>query len=337
MSTPKDLDFYQESINYLLDVQLEDGAISWEKDAKLDPWDHVESAMGLAIGGKIKESKRAFYWMRDNQETDGSWFSEYIDGKSSVTKKESNFIAYIFTGLWHNYLITKDKLFLNEMFETMDMAKNFILDLQTELGDFYWAKEDDKILDDSLITGCSSIYKSLECAEAIYKTLGKDHDDISKSKNSLKRSLIQNPERFDRNCLSKERFSMDWYYPVLCGVISGSEALSRINKKWDKFVVPSLGCRCVSDEPWVTVAESSELVLALLVLKDDKRAENLFNHLHQWKDKVDNLYWTGYVYTDKTFWPIEKPTWTASAVLLAADALYNFSPGSALFLKEWGS
>ena len=63
MSTPKDLDFYQESINYLLDVQLEDGAISWEKDAKLDPWDHVESAMGLAIGGKIKESKRAFYWI----------------------------------------------------------------------------------------------------------------------------------------------------------------------------------------------------------------------------------------------------------------------------------
>ena len=63
-------------------------------------------------------------------------------------------------------------------------------------------------------------------------------------------------------------------------------------------------------------------------------AEELLDSLHQWRDN-DELYWTGYVYPDDKFWPIEKPTWTAGAVLLAADAVYNFTPGSELFSKTW--
>ena len=43
------LSFYRNSIEYILNVQSSDGAICWEKDAKLDPWDHVEAAMGLAV------------------------------------------------------------------------------------------------------------------------------------------------------------------------------------------------------------------------------------------------------------------------------------------------
>ena len=61
----------------------------------------------------------------------------------------------------------------------------------------------------------------------------------------------------------KSRFSMDWYYPVLCGAVTGGEARRRIDKFWDKFVVPDWGVRCVSDRPWVTMAETSELVLTL--------------------------------------------------------------------------
>ena len=60
-----------------------------------------------------------------------------------------------------------------------------------------------------------------------------------------------------------------------------------------------------------------------------------FSWLHQWKDPKDNLYWTGYVYPDKAFWPIEKPTGTAAAVLLAADTLFKFTEASELFLKDW--
>ena len=39
----------------------------------------------------------------------------------------------------------------------------------------------------------------------------------------------------------------------------------------------------------------------------------------------------------KSFGPSEKPTWTAGAVLLAADTLYGFTPGHELFLQDWTS
>ena len=56
---------------------------------------------------------------------------------------------------------------------------------------------------------------------------------------------------------------MEWYYPVLGGALRGAAARSRIDERWDDFVVPGLGIRCVDDRPWVTGAETCELVMAL--------------------------------------------------------------------------
>jgi hypothetical protein len=328
--------FYQDSLDYILKVQMADGSISWEKDKKLDPWDHIEAAMGLVIGGKEAEARSAFIWLKENQEEDGSWFAEYLKGIPSSERKESNFTAYVATGLWHNYLITKNKSLLEEMFSTLDLAMKFVISLQTSYGDIQWAKENNQILDDSLITGCSSIYKSLDCAIPIYSILGKKTEDLVQAKKLLKTCLLENAERFDRSWESKKRYSMDWYYPVMCGVVKGNEAEDRIRSRWDEFIVSGMGCKCVQEEPWVTVAESSELVVALMVIEETDKAKELFDWLHQWRDPKDNLYWTGYVYTDRKYWPIEKPTWTAGAVLLAADSLFAFTNGSKLFLEDWG-
>ena len=119
--------------------------------------------------------------------------------------------------------------------------------------------------------------------------------------------------------------------------MDSKESKKILMSKWNDFVVEGMGCKCVVEEPWVTVAESSELVIALLASGQRKRAEELFSWLHQWKDEEDNLYWTGYVYPDKAFWPVEKPTWTAAAILLAADSLYKFTDASELFLRNWSS
>ena len=190
-------------------------------------------------------------------------------------------------------------------------------------------------MDDSLITGSSSIYKSLECAASIFNLFGKSLEEVLNAMYKLKNSINNNPERYDRSWESKSRYSMDWYYPILCGVFDNKKSIEQINIKWSEFIVEGLGCKCVKEEPWVTVAESSELVVALVKIGPIDEAKELFDSLHQWRDNEDGLYWTGYVYPDKTFWPIEKPTWTAGAVLLAADALYRFTPGSELFLKSW--
>ena len=334
--TSSDLEFYRNSINYILEVQEEDGSIPWEIGEKLDAWDHIEAAMGLSIAGKKVEAMAAFSWLLNNQLSDGSWYSEYKFSEPVTQRRETNFSAYLATGLWHFYLIYKDKDFLEKMLPTLMAAVDFVISMQTAKGDIFWAAEEGKeILDDSLITGSSSIYKSLECAYAIYKLFNLSAEHIFDSMQALKDSINNNPKRYDRTWESKSRYSMDWYYPVLCGVFDEEKSLSQIESKWSEFVIQGKGCKCVVEEPWVTVAESSELVAALVRIGKISEAEELFNSLHQWRDKDDGLYWTGYVYTDKKFWPVEKPTWTAGAVLLAADAIYKFTPGSDLFTKTW--
>ena len=334
--TSSDLEFYRNSINYILEVQEEDGSIPWEIGEKLDPWDHIEAAMGLSIAGKKVEAMAAFSWLLNNQLSDGSWYSEYKFSEPVTQRRETNFSAYLATGLWHFYLIYKDKDFLEKMLPTLFASVDFVISMQTAKGDIFWAAEEEKeILDDSLITGSSSIYKSLECAYAIYKLFNLSAEHIFDSMQALKDSINNNPKRYDRTWESKSRYSMDWYYPVLCVVFDEEKSLSQIESKWSEFVIQGKGCKCVVEEPWVTVAESSELVAALVRIGKISEAEELFNSLHQWRDKNDGLYWTGYVYTDKKFWPVEKPTWTAGAVLLAADAIYKFTPGSDLFTKTW--
>ena len=330
------IEFYKSSVEYILKVQNLDGSIPWEENKKLDPWDHIEAAMGLSVAGKKEEAESAFLWLKENQLSDGSWYSEYLMSSPVTKRKETNFSAYIATGLWHYYLIFEDKNFLKFMLPTITKSVNFVTSMQTEQGDIYWASEEDKeILDDSLITGSSSIYKSLECASAIFNLLGESSLQADISKKNLKNSILNNPERYDRNWESKSRYSMDWYYPILCGIYDDKKSIKDIETKWSKFIVDDMGCKCVEEEPWVTVAESSELVVALVKIGLREEALKIFNSLHQWRDTQDGLYWTGYVYKDKKFWPVEKPTWTAGAVLLAADALYEFTPGSELFLRSW--
>lgn len=123
---------------------------------------------------------------------------------------------------------------------------------------------------------------------------------------------------------------MDWYYPVLGGVLRGPAATARIAEGWDTFVVPGLGVRCVSDRPWVTGAETCELVLALCAIGDHDRAAELFANIQHLRHD-DGGYWTGYVYPDDAFWPVERTSWTAGAVLLASAMLAGDPATTAVF------
>ena len=102
------------------------------------------------------------------------------------------------------------------------------------------------------LTGPSSIYSSLRCAIAAAERLGRERPDWELSLGSLAIAIAHRPERF----LDKERWAMDWYYPILSGVLRGHAAEARVASKWDTFVAPGRGVRCVSDQPWITAAET---------------------------------------------------------------------------------
>jgi MMP endo-(1,4)-3-O-methyl-alpha-D-mannosidase len=86
----------------------------------------------------------------------------------------------------------------------------------------------------------------------------------------------------------------------------------------------------VADRPWVTAAETCELVLALDAMGDRARALQLMRDV-QFLRADDGGYWTGWVWPDEVMWPAEKSTWTAAAIILAADALAGHSPAHRLF------
>jgi len=326
---------------YIAEQQHSDGCIPWFRGQIADPWDHVEAAMGLTVGGWIDEARRAYRWLADKQNSDGSWFSEYGQRLESFHDlpdpmlKQAHHGVYLATGLWHYWLATGDKSLLFELLPTLAKAVQFVLGLQTAAGDVLWGLDsNDQVLDDSLVTACSAVYKSLASALNIADLLGCHRPQWHQAYRKLGRALRQSPERFDRSWASKQRYSMDWFYPVMSGVLQGQAATARLQQRWQEFVVPEFGCLCVNDHPWVTVAESAELCLALASAGRGDQARLMLDRLMQFQDGLDGGFWTGYVYSDEALWPEEKTTWTAAAVLLAADSTTQFTAAGNLFLHH---
>ena len=63
--------------SYIKSLQLESGSIPSNEDGSHDPWDHIESILGLNFSKELNSSKSAFTWLINNQNSDGSWFSKY--------------------------------------------------------------------------------------------------------------------------------------------------------------------------------------------------------------------------------------------------------------------
>jgi hypothetical protein len=138
-------------------------------------------------------------------------------------------------------------------------------------------------------------------------------------------ALAEKPARFDRTWEPKTRYSMDWYYPVLSGALSPAQEKARFASRWDDFVIDGFGCRCVEDEPWVTVAETAELIMALVAHGEQAKAAEMLSWLAQFRD-AEGAYWMGMQIEQRAFWPVERPAWTAGAVILAHDAVLQLTP-----------
>lgn len=319
----------------IVDTQKDSGEIPWCKGAKTDPWDHVESAMGLGIGGYFKEARKAFEWMAGIQLADGSWYASYQDGVPEDKTRDANMTSYIAVGLFHYYLVTADTAFLKKMWPTIKAAIDFALSLQAPGGEIYWAVSPQGKIDSvALLTGSSSVYMSIKCALAVAERIGCEMPAWRQGLLKLQHAIRHSPRSFD---MTKSRYSMDWFYPVLSGALEAEKAQERIEKDWGKFVIKDQGVRCVSDRPWVTVAETCELTLALAAMGNLGLAETVFNWIRN-KTNADGTYWCGFTCPDMTIWPEDKSTWTNAVVLIAADAVYDLTPASRLFRhKFWNA
>lgn len=309
--------------------QEDSGAIPWDRDGRLDPWDHVEAAMALDVGGQTGRAQAAYDWLRRTQRPDGSWASRYgPGGVVADATAETNHAAYVAVGCWHHWLCTGDDGFLERMWPVVRRALRFVTGCQATGGEIWWAAGDPV----ALLTGCSSIHQALRCGTAIAERVGEPQPDWELAADLLAGAINDRPEAF----ADKSRFSMDWYYPILGGAVRGAAAAERVERRWARFVVPGKGVRCVADQPWVTGAETCELALALATMGERDAAAELVAAMQHLRE-ADGSYWTGLVLTDGVRWPVERTTWTAAAVVLAVDALHGQHPRSAIFRDAAGS
>lgn len=313
-------------------LQRPSGMIPWFVGGHCDPWNHVEAAMALDVAGHDAAAERAYEWLVDVQRPDGSWWNYYTyDGDIEEAKLDTNVCAYIATGVWHHWLCTWDRGFVDHLWPSVRRALDWVLSQRRPDGTVLWARtEAEAPWDYALLTGCSSIAHALRCGAQLAELVGEARPDWTAAADRIEYVIREFPLVFE----PKHRWAMDWYYPVLTGALTGEAAHSRLQGGHGTFIMAGRGVRCVSDEPWITASETAECSMTFAAIGDLDTATALL----QWTRghrRDDGSYWTGIVYPDGVRFPAEESTsYTAAAVILAADSITRSSPASGLFRYE---
>ena len=327
--------FFENIAKFIKSIQLKSGAIPSNDDGSHDPWDHIESIMGLNFANEYESSKLAFDWLIKNQNQDGSWFSKYMDDIPIEKNKPTHFAPYISVASLHFYKIFSDKEYLEYLWPSIESAINFSIKLQIQNGTIPWSVDkNQKIEEDFLLTGSSSILKSIECGIAISKIIKstKNLEDWNYSYELLSKAIKNPSGKFDL-LKDRKRFSMDWYYPILSGCLNDNQKFFYVDKVFKDFYIKEMGIKCVIEEPWVTVAETCEFIICLMISGRDEDAKKLLKDVINISD-INGVPYMGWQYEENIFWPLERPSWTSAALIIAADSVMGLSKGKDLFLKD---
>lgn len=302
------------TVEVIKGAQSPTGLIAWFEGGHGDPWNHVEAAMALSAHGEIEAAERAYQWLAARQRDDGAWHAYYrFDGEVNDARLDTNLSAYVAVGVWQHYLLTGDRDFLQRLWPVVEKAMRFVLSHQRPMGDICWSVDSLGACGDfSLLTGCSSIYLSLNAAVGLAEVLGLERVDLEVGAQRLLRAInFAEPSFAD-----KSEFAMDWYYPVLVGAVPGEAGQKRLDESMARFVTAQ-GVRCRSDSNWITTAESAECAIALSRVGRVAQAKELLASTRD-KRKSDGSYVTGIVYPQGDEFPArERTTYSAAAVLLA--------------------
>ena len=321
-----------QTAEHIASLQLPTGMIPWFPDGHCDPWNHVETAMALDVAGLHANAERAYEWLVDIQLPNGSWWNYYLpDGSVEEAKLDTNVCAYIATGVWHHWLCTWDRGFVDHLWPTVQRSLDWVLSMRKPNGTVVWARNaDDAPWDYALLTGSSSIAHALRCGANLAALINESRPDWLAAADAMSTMVALHPEAFE----PKHRWAMDWYYPVLTGCLSGPGAKARLAEGWDVFAMEGHGIRCVSDEPWVTASETAEASIAHAVIGDVSTATDLLAWTRPHR-RADGAYLTGIVYPSlETFPPGETSAYTGAAVILAADAITGASAASNVFVPR---
>jgi len=316
---------------HLARLQRSTGMVPWFEGGHCDPWNHVEAAMALSVCGLVREAEAAYEWLAGTQLADGSWFNYYLGDRVKDPRIDTNVCAYVATGVFHHFCVTGDVDLLVRHFPTVERALELVLRCQLPDGPITWSLDATGRAEGyALLTGSSSIFHALRCGVAAAEELGLNRPEWELAAGRLGHAVAHHPGAF----APKHEYAMDWYYPVLCGALDEAAASARLDGGIATYLLEGLGVRCVSTNDWVTAAETAECAIALDALGRTDEALTLLAQTAAHRNE-DGSYVTGLVYPGRATFPGgETTSYTAAAVVLAADALSSTTGGAGLWRGE---
>ena len=192
--------------------------------------------MALDVGGRLRRSRaRVRVAARAMQHPDGSWHAYYLgDDVEGAHARHQRHLLRRERRVAPLPLHRRHRVPRASSGPSSSARSTSRSTTSTATGEIEWDADPDRVDGKgALLTGSSSIYSSLRCAIATAERLGRERPDWELSLGSLAIAIAHRPERF----LDKDRWAMDWYYPILGGVLRGHAAEARIAAKWDTFVV----------------------------------------------------------------------------------------------------
>ena len=155
---------------------------------------------------------RAYEWLRATQRPDGSWHTYYLaNGQVKDPRLDTNVCAYVATGVWHYFLVTRDSGFLEDLWPSVRRAIDFVLGCSGRTASCCgrWTPTGPRGA-----MGCSPAHprptSRLRCGVACALARARERPDWELAAGRLA-PRIAHEGRFE----PKHEFAMDWYYPVL--------------------------------------------------------------------------------------------------------------------------
>ena len=208
-------DEVRQSARALARLQRPSGMIPWFPGGHCDPWNHVETAMALDVAGFHAEaSPPTAGWSTPSCPTAAGRTTTCPTAASRRRSSTPTSCAYIATGVWHHWLCTWDRAFVETCGRPSSGRSMGARACARADGLVLWAVEadDTRPWDYALLTGSSSIAHALSCGARLGRRprsptarLGACGADDDRRRSSTR------PEAFE----PKDRWAMDWYYPVL--------------------------------------------------------------------------------------------------------------------------
>ena len=118
--------------------QQRDGAVGWP-DGHIDAWNHVECAMAVSVCGLPAPPGGPTSGCAAPSARTGPGQGE-TGGEVTDHAVESNHVAYVAVGVWHELQVTGDEAFALRMWPTVRRAIDFVLRLQTARGELVGAR-----------------------------------------------------------------------------------------------------------------------------------------------------------------------------------------------------